>query len=846
MSDPRGQGRWETVGLSGVLGTHAALMPDRSVLFFTRPEEPSHKLVDMDCGFPNDLDEPCEESGGCPRDVALGAVVRTDGADAFNPDPVRIEHNPFCAGAAFLPDGRLLIAGGDKKDVERFGRAPAGTLGGLAALRVYDFDGGCQTIGAIASGRWYPTCTTLPDGRVFILSGSLEDQQPYDNCNPTCETIPPMAAGPQLLPFLIDAWPQHSLPPTYVLPDGRLYVFAANRAHFLTEGTDAAGVTRWLIEPGAALAGAGRLYPNSSTSVLLPLLPKEEYRPETMLIGGGAVDRYPHWGNWNDPAFDDAATAGCHRLILDDPAATWRDTAPMSAPRIMGDAVLLPDRTVFVVNGAVSGYAGGNAADGVTQPENAVFAPEIYDPAADRWQTMRPAAQPRLYHASALLLPDATVLVAGSDQKVRRDRGPGDWVSRERDRYCAQSYDFTLERFIPPYLERGPRPAIEAVDERLRYGVRFAVTVSGIDDPATPLEAALVAPGAVTHGNNMSQRLIGLAIVAREGQRLTLEAPPRPEIAPPGPYMLFLLAGGVPSVAAMVRLPLPAPPPPGETEAPAGAQAWFSAERGVLADARGAVSSWIDVTGNGFDLTAHFTGHLDDANPPIRLMPSQLNGRPVLHFPVTISRDWINVVGRFMRSQRPLPASSGPYSIAIVARPWRPGHRIRGERLPDRTFRVGDCADLIGWGDFDRPDGNAYVALRLSTGPLVLNSENRPSDLPVHRGTASIHSYWRDEWLIGDQLLVPESALIKLGAGMLIEAVFDGARIALHCNGRELKSDPDTRNTRVGRIYLGRNGLGSGAYYRGDIAEVLIYDRALSPHERAQLHDYVNARYALW
>ena len=71
-----------------------------------------------------------------------------------------------------------------------------------------------------------------------------------------------------------------------------------------------------------------------------------------------------------------------------------------------------------------------------------------------------------------------------------------------------------------------------------------------------------MSPGATTHGNDMNQRHVELAVTPTAGG-LTAVAPANANLAPPGDYMLFVLnADGVPSVARWVRLGGTAPPPP--------------------------------------------------------------------------------------------------------------------------------------------------------------------------------------------------------------------------------------------------------------------------------------------
>ena len=72
-----------------------------------------------------------------------------------------------------------------------------------------------------------------------------------------------------------------------------------------------------------------------------------------------------------------------------------------------------------------------------------------------------------------------------------------------------------------------------------------------------------MAPAAVTHANDMSQRHVPLAATVGPAGTLTVDAPAAPALAPPTYYMLFVLNDqGVPSVAKFIRLKLGAEQPP--------------------------------------------------------------------------------------------------------------------------------------------------------------------------------------------------------------------------------------------------------------------------------------------
>ena len=67
-------------------------------------------------------------------------------------------------------------------------------------------------------------------------------------------------------------------------------------------------------------------------------------------------------------------------------------------------------------------------------------------------------------------------------------------------------------------------------------------------------KVALVRLGAVTHSVNMEQRYVPLSFTT-DGGVINATAPANANVAPPGPYMLFLIdSDGVPSVARMVRV----------------------------------------------------------------------------------------------------------------------------------------------------------------------------------------------------------------------------------------------------------------------------------------------------
>jgi hypothetical protein len=188
------------------------------------------------------------------------------------------------------------------------------------------------------------------------------------------------------------------------------------------------------------------------------------------------------------------------------------------------NAVLLPDRTVLV--------AGGSRMD--ESRVAATLVAEIYDPTQESWASAAAARVPRLYHSVAVLLPDGTVITAGSNP-ARGDE------------------ELRLELFRPPYLFRGPRPVIDTVAEAFVYGETIDIQCQ---EAADIRWVSLIRPTSTTHCLNSDQRLVDVPFsLGDAGDRLEATIPNEPNLAPPGCYMLFLTnRTGIPSVANWVRL----------------------------------------------------------------------------------------------------------------------------------------------------------------------------------------------------------------------------------------------------------------------------------------------------
>lgn len=386
----------------------------------------------------------------------------------------------FCSAHSLLADGRVFVAGG----------WTGGPPNGPATTRIYDPFSGLWADGPdMLAGRYYATTTTLGDGRVLIAAGTDEN----GTTNREVEVYDPVLGTIDLLPGATKAMQRY--PTMHLLPDGRIFHSGPDAD---TEILDPLSQTWEYTDTtnfGQRSFGTGDF-----SSVMLP----PGYQ-RIMILGG------------RDTATN-LGTASTEIIDLAEPNPEWRSTDFMHFKRIHPNAVLLPDQTVLV--------AGGGSDQ--TTP---TYPAESFDPQTETWTvvaTMK--GDHRLYHSSALLLPDGRVLWAGGTT-------PED--------------NSTAEIYSPGYLFRGARPVIELAPAVVSYGQTFNI---GSLQAADIVSVLLIRPGAVTHANNMSQRHVPMPFTIAPG-RIRPSVPSNANVAPPGYYMLFIVnSDGVPSQAVFVHL----------------------------------------------------------------------------------------------------------------------------------------------------------------------------------------------------------------------------------------------------------------------------------------------------
>ena len=146
------------------VGIHAHVLPSGLVLMWGRRDSPQQSL-DTDPASPLGPGSPPAPAAQCTPFLWNPANGDTTPTPQPTLDDAKTNANLFCSGHAFLPDGRLLVAGGHLADSH-----------GLNQVSIYDPAANTWTPSAVMNnGRWYPTAITLPDGSVLVLSGSYFD-----------------------------------------------------------------------------------------------------------------------------------------------------------------------------------------------------------------------------------------------------------------------------------------------------------------------------------------------------------------------------------------------------------------------------------------------------------------------------------------------------------------------------------------------------------------------------------------------------------------------------------------------------------------------------------------------
>ena len=316
----------------------------------------------------------------------------------------------FCSGAAQLPNGNIFVCGGTKLYDIDVNNCNGQWHGGNYA---YEFDITSGTLiqqTPMKQGRWYPTCVSLPNGKVLIAGGDDE----YGGYNYLTEIYDPATKSISIIynpsgngTYCVGSGAISKLPGGWYTmlwrtkPGCRYFSGSVSQNESYAKWFS---VRKWFITEDVSMDpssgvwtfvnSTSQTYRDYGTSILLPLQNTSNERGKVIIVGGSTT----------------GSTAATNVVEIEDfnqgtsTAPVLRTVASLNIARKFLLPIILPNGKVIVF---------GGSSQGTTNP---IYIPEMFDPENESqgWVTLPAATVPRVYHGTALLLPDGSVWTASS------------------------------------------------------------------------------------------------------------------------------------------------------------------------------------------------------------------------------------------------------------------------------------------------------------------------------------------------------------------------------------------------------------------------------------------------
>ncbi|MFJ3134447.1 galactose oxidase-like domain-containing protein [Streptomyces sp. NPDC086843] len=360
--------------------------------------------------------------------------------------------------------------------------------------------------------RWYPTLTTLSDGRILSVSGLDDIGQLVPGKN---EVYDPKTKE---WTYTDEERQFPTYPALFLMQNGKVFYSGSNAGY----GPDDVG-----RDPGVWDVGSNKFKKipglsdpklmETSNTVLLPPAQDEKY----MVIGGGGVGESPLA----------SAKTRIVDLKADDPE--FVDGPSLDKGTRYPQASILPNDEVLISGGSQD-YRG--------RGDSNILEARIYDTGRNELRRVADPLVGRNYHSGSILLPDGRVMFFGSDSLYadKANTKPGEFEQR-------------IEIYTPPYLYGDQeRPDLSGGPQTIKRGASGAFTSR---DAASVKKVRLIRPSATTHVTDVDQRSIALDFTT-DGDKVTVTVPKNKNLVQSGWYMLFVTdADGTPSKAQWVQVP---------------------------------------------------------------------------------------------------------------------------------------------------------------------------------------------------------------------------------------------------------------------------------------------------
>src|SRR5262249_13191887 len=251
------------------------------------------------------------------------ATIWDPATSTFTPVPLfgpQNERDIFCSGVTVLADGTVLQAGGHECNDPNYL--------GTAISTLFDPATNQWTIAPnMKYRRWYPTITTMADGRAIIIGGSDRD------FTPASYSRVPEVFDPQTHTWTTLTNAQLTIPNypfVFQLPDGRVLVAGSDEAKMATYALDVATQTWSVVDPRVLDADSAVMY-----------LPGKIMKAGGSYIAGnlGQYRGIP-------------SQATTYVIDMNQSSPSWHQTASMAHPRTDLNLTILPDDTVLATGGS--------------------------------------------------------------------------------------------------------------------------------------------------------------------------------------------------------------------------------------------------------------------------------------------------------------------------------------------------------------------------------------------------------------------------------------------------------------------------------------------------------------
>ncbi len=229
-----------------------------------------------------------------------------------------------------------------------------------------------------------------------------------------------------------------------------------------------------------------------------------------------------------------------------------------------------------------------------------------------------------------------------------------------------------------------------------------------------------------------------------------------------------------------------------------GMRLWLKADAGLGTDSAGNLGTWLDQSGNGNNVTS-----LGGSKPT--LQNGIINNRPVVR--MTASNQYLTGV---------TTAAFKPANITIMA-VYRLASAVNWPSI------IGQPYYASGWNP-------PYQAWLLSAGVLTTP---QPYSKITTGGVGNGN---------------PSNTTL-LGTFALVSSTYDGSNSKIYVNGVLQGVQPVTGPISYGDsgiFYVGSSSGTGNDSFNGDLAEILVYDHALSDADRTAAEQYLNLKYQLF